>query len=341
MNVAIDATPLTLSSGGIARYTAELAKELAASFPEDRFTLISGQPAAARGALERRWWLWGVQREMSRQRSELFHGSHYVVPWLPLRPSVATVHDLSPWMEPGWHSNARFVRSRFPFVAGLGLATMVVTPSETVRREVIGFWRIHPARVVATPLAAAAHFRPVSPQPHGLPYLLYLGTLEPRKNLTVLVEAWREVRTRHSVDLVLAGRRREDSPEFPDEPGLHILGEIPDDELPAWLCGALAFVYPSLYEGFGLPVIEAMQCGTHVIAASSSAVREVAGDAAQLLDPKDTKSWIAAIEAALSHPERLESWRRRSLERAAAFSWTRTARITREVYEEAIRRFGM
>ena len=109
-----------------------------------------------------------------------------------------------------------------------------------------------------------------------------MGTLEPRKNLDMLLEAWREMRRHHAVDLVLAGRRRADAPEIRPEPGLRLAGEVADAELPALYSGALAFVYPSLYEGFGLPVLEAMQCGAPVIA--SRAVEEAAGDAAIYAD---------------------------------------------------------
>ena len=126
MRVALDATPLTLSSGGLARYTSELSQALEREYPQDEFTLISDQPFAARNAhvqirqqmarptnvLERRWWLWGVQRAMDRIGATLFHGTNFTVPFLPLRPSVLTLHDLSPWMESAWHGNATSVRRR-------------------------------------------------------------------------------------------------------------------------------------------------------------------------------------------------------------------------------------
>ena len=155
----------------------------------------------------------------------------------------------------------------------------------------------------------------------------------------MLVEAWRDVRKRHEVDLVLAGRRRADGPAFEPEAGLRLLGELPDAELPWWYSGALAVVYPSLYEGFGLPVLEAMQCGAAVIASQDAAIREVAGGAALLVDPRDTKAWVEAMAAAVTQPERLATWRKQSLERVKTFSWARTARLTRAVYEEAIWRF--
>ena len=143
MRVAIDATPLTLSSGGLRRYAEELSVALAESFPQDEFFLVSDQrfhmphtvPANLRrgegphNPPERRWWLWGLDRELQRLKAGVFHGTDFAVPYLPRRPSVLTLHDLSPWMDAAWHANAGRVRRRTPLVIGLGFATMVVTPS--------------------------------------------------------------------------------------------------------------------------------------------------------------------------------------------------------------------
>lgn len=353
MRVAMDATPLTLSTGGIARYTRELSLALAREFASDEVFLVSDQPfaralswppnvrwgAGARTGPDRRWWLWGVQREMARLQADVFHGTHFEVPLAPLRPSVATLHDLSPWMEPAWHTNADRVRRRAPLLVRLGLATMIVTPSEAVRREAIERFRIHPSRITAVPLAASSLFRPVAAKPRNTPYFLFAGTLEPRKNLGMLVEAWREVRRRHPVDLVLVGRRREDFTDLAPETGLDWLGEAPDEDLAALYSGAVAFVYPSLYEGFGLPVLEAMQCGAAVITSKDPAITEVAGGAAVQVDARDTKGWVEAMAAAVTQPDLLSAWRERSRLRASGFGWARTARLTREVYVEAIRRF--
>jgi glycosyltransferase involved in cell wall biosynthesis len=335
MRVALDATPLAEPAGGLRRYTEELARALAACFPGDDYRFVARR---ARSALERRWWLWGLNRELSRLGADLFHGVNFEVPYVPLRPSVLTLHDLSPWMDPAWHHNAGRVRRRTPALIRLGIATMVITPSEAVRRQAIEFFGAHPGRVVAVPEAAAAHLRPVEPAPGGAPYFLYVGVLEPRKNLGMLVEAWREVRRVTPIDLVLAGRRREDGPRFGPEPGLHLPGEVPEKDLSALYSGATAFVYPSLYEGFGLPVLEAMQCGAAVIASRDPAIVEVASDAAVLLDPREPRAWVQALLAAATRSEWRAEMRGRSLARAGEFSWVRTARRTREVYEEAVRR---
>jgi len=355
MHVALDATPLAVPSGGVRRYTEELSKALAELFPGDEFWLLSDQSFDApdgclpnlktgrhpRHLLERRWWLWGLQKETSRLKIDIFHGTDFAVPYLPVCASVMTLHDLSPWMDPAWHSEADRVRKRTPILLRLGLATMVITPSEAVRKQAIERFRLLPARVVAVPLAPAAIFRRLESVPPSTapPYLLYLGTIEPRKNIPMLLEVWRELRREYPIDLIIAGRPRRDAPAIAPEPGLRVLGLTKEEELPRLVAGALAFVYPSYYEGFGLPVLEAMQCGAAVVASRDPAICEVAGDGAILLDARDQRAWVETLRALLSQPQRREELRARAAARAAQFTWTKTALLTREVYEQAIQRF--
>ncbi len=347
LRVALDATPLSVSTGGIRRYTTELVRALAVRYPDDSYYLVSDQPFDLpdpapnlhRGEypatpLERRWWTLGLPRELRRLGVDVFHGTDFAVPYLPSRPAVMTLHDLTPWRASTAASTSRRVRTRTPLQLGLGLATMVLTPSEAMRREAISRFRLRADRVVAVPLAASERFRPVAPSGAGRPYFLCVGTFDPRKNLSVVVDAWTELRRQAEVDLRVVGRGAAGA--IAD--GVTYVGEVPDEALPALYSGAVALLYPSLYEGFGLPVLEAMQCGTMVIASKDPAISEVAEGAAIQIDASDARGWLTAMKAALDSELR-SVWRERGLARAAQFSWERTAMMTREVYDEALRLF--
>ncbi|HUQ95674.1 MAG TPA: glycosyltransferase family 1 protein [Bryobacteraceae bacterium] len=325
MKVALDATPLTEQTGGIRRYTVELAKALALCSPQDEYTLVSDQSyqhAPLLGVSQelcssRRWWFSGLPRWIRRHAIEVFHGTDFSVPYFPVAPSVMTVHDLSPWRTGG---SAR-VRRRTPLLLRLGLPSMVITPSEAIRRELLDHFPLVPEEVVAIPLAASRNFHPspsLSPSP---PYFILAGGGPARKNPGVVEEAWREIKHRGiDADLKI------------------VAGGVAEEDLPQLYSHAIAVLYPSLYEGFGLPVLEAMQCGAPVLASHDPAITETAGGAAIQLDPRNTRAWIEAMEACLDASFR-EQWREKGLRRAACFSWERTARQTREVYCTAIRRF--
>jgi len=369
----MDATPLTVPTGGVPRYTISLATALAECYPHDQYWLVSDQPfpSAARapanlrsyssavssspanglpapGLTEgkgQRWWLSGLPRKLAQLGADVFHGTDFSVPYIPLRPSVMTVSDLSPWLNPSWQPGAQRIRRRTPFLLRSGICTMVITHSEAIRRAAIAHFQLPPDRVVAVPLAASPNFRPVrGPSAAGtMPYFLYVGTLEPRKNVAALIEAWRHVRRTRNVDLVLAGRVREDFPPPDPEQGLRLLGAVEERDLPELYSNAAASVYPSLYEGFGLPVLEAMQCGGLVITSNDPAITEVTGgashNAALHVDAADTKALAGALAAALRSPTNFDSLRQRAVARAAEFSWSRTAHLTREVYDAARRIF--
>ena len=355
LTIALDATPLSVPTGGVARYTLELARALAVRFPADFYWLLSDQPIPPLAGLPpnlniggfpgnplaRKWWLLGLQREMARVDADLFHGTDFSVPYLPVKPSVLTLHDLSPWLASAtdWQPDAGRVRVRTPRLLRMGLATMVITPSQAIRNAAIDRFSLSPDRVVAIPLAAANHFRPVPVPPGARPYFLFVGTLEPRKNIARLIEAWREVRRKFDVDLVLAGRVRKDFPTPEPEPGLRVPGAVKEEELPALYSGAAACLYPSLYEGFGLPVLEAMQCGALVITSRDPAIQEVAGDAAVAVEATDVRALAQAMQAVFTNPSAIVELREKALHRAKDFTWDRTAALTREVYDTAFRSF--
>ncbi len=350
MNVALDATPLILSSGGLPRYVTELSLALAREFPEDTYQLLSDQPFASpagappnliRGRAPhsepaRRWWLWGIRQAIRQSGARLFHGTNFEVPYLGQTPAILTIHDLSPWRNPEWHDSAGRVRRRTPWLVRFRRARMILTVSEAVRREIITHFGISPDHVRAVPLAAAPLFRPVpESRPAGRPFFLFVGTLEPRKNVAALVDAWRETRHLTGADLIIAGRNRSDFVPIPPAEGLNFLGEVSDQALPRLYSDALAFVYPTHYEGFGLPVLEAMQCGCPVITSHDPAVMEVSAGAA--IHAANTVEIAGAMQGIASNPQLRGDLRKAGLARAAAFSWKSTARQTRAVYADIAR----
>lgn len=339
MHVALDATPLTVPTGGVRRYVEQLHAALTRLFPEDRYSLVSDQIEPRPVGINRRWWLIGLRREMERTGADLFHGTDFAVPYLPSRPSVVTLHDLSPWREDASDGTSARVRFRTPWLLRLKLAGTVITPSAAVKKEAVERFHLRPERVVPIPLAAHGFFRPVEVEGNRRDYFVCVSTIERRKNLETILEAWREVRKSTNVDLILAGRL---SPALShlsarNEPGLSFRGPVAEAELPALYSGALAALYPSLYEGFGLPVLEAMQCGAMTITSKDPAITETAGGAALQVDALDVRGWVAALKSALDPAVRAD-WRERGLRRAAGFSWDRTASMTREVYGDALRR---
>jgi glycosyltransferase involved in cell wall biosynthesis len=352
MKIALDATPLILSSGGLPRYVNELSIALANEFPEDTYFLLSDQPFSlphspppnlirGRGPLadvDRRWWLWGIREAIRRSGAQIFHGTNFDVPYLGGTPAILTIHDLSPWRNPLWHDAAGRVRRRTPWLVRFRRARMILTVSEAVRREVIGHFGVSPEQVRAVPLAATEIFRPLDGRPlppmhpPARPFFLFVGTLEPRKNVAALVEAWRETREQTGADLVVAGRNRADFVPLASCDGLNFLGEVSDAELPRLYSDALAFVYPTFYEGFGLPVLEAMQCGCPVITSHDPAVMEVAGGAA--IHAASAPELAAAMRSVAGNPALRQRLRNAGLARAGAFSWRCTARATRAIYAE-------
>ncbi|MBY0508324.1 MAG: glycosyltransferase family 4 protein [Bryobacteraceae bacterium] len=317
--MAIDGTPLAGPGGGIRRYVVELHAALQREFPEDEYVLVSDQLGDRPTGLSRHWWLYGLNQRLAG--FDLFHGTDFSVPYLKQRPAVLTIHDLSPWRF-GQASDR--VRRRVPWLVRLKRYTLILTPSEAIRREVIAHFGVSDEDVVAVPLAASNLFRPVAGDREN--YFLCVGTLEPRKNLTTLYDAIRLLRQTHpQAELHLVGR-----PLHPpaDSEGIRYLGEVHDEDLPALYSHAAAVCYPSLYEGFGLPVLEALQCGATVITSRDPALVETGGDATRQVDALDAAAWARAMSEAAPNP--------RALARAAEFSWSRTARLTREVYQRAV-----
>ena len=287
-------------------------------------------------------------------KPDLYHETNYVLlPWHG--PQVVTVFDMSILRFPETHPEGRVRFFNDYFQKRLNAANHILSISEFTKSEMIHFLGIDPDMITVTPLAPPTNFQTPSAQQVAtfrlakkLParYLLYLGNLEPRKNLVMLVQAYARFTKRlgdKAPPLVLAGE-----PTWLSEPlfdairslsienQLILPGYVPEHELALWYAGASLFLYPSLYEGFGLPVIEAMQVGTPVIAADTASLPEVAGTAAVLLDPHDTVAWSDAMARLLTDPDERRRLSAAGRDRAGAFSWERCARITHSVYQQVL-----
>ncbi len=294
---------------------------------------------------------WEIPRLLGRLRADLYHSSYLVMPYRPGRPAIVTVYDLIPLLLPEHSSwRARFF-FRWTMWLALRSAEQVIAISEATRRDLLAHFWFPPERVQTIPLAADPAFRPQPPTSeaavrarHGLPerFVLYVGSNKPHKNLVTLVEAWGIAVSQGGLGesvLAVAGpwdpRYEEARLRARDarlEDSVHWLGPVPLAELPALYAAATAFAFPSLYEGFGLPVLEAMACGTPVICSNTSSLPEVAGDAALLVDARDASALAAAIQQVLADEELHRQMQERGLAQAARHSWERNAEQTLELY---------
>ncbi|MFP4439699.1 MAG: glycosyltransferase family 4 protein [Chloroflexaceae bacterium] len=288
---------------------------------------------------------------LRRQRADLFHGTLNVVPLACPVPSVVTIHDLAFIRFP--YTFRSYNRTYLDLATRVSVrrATRILAVSEHTKREVVGLLGVPAERVVVTPNAARAHFRPPAAEAlaafrtrHRLPeqFVLYVGTLEPRKNLTTLLDAYAQVARRSTVPLLVGGGKgwmydavfaRLEALGLRDQ--VHFVGYLDEEELPLWYAAARLFVFPSLYEGFGMPPLEAMACGTPVVTSNSSSLPEVVGDAGLMVAPTDVDALAAAIMRLLNDDFLHADLRERGLRRAQQFAWRTTAERTRDAYGQA------
>lgn len=291
---------------------------------------------------------WQIPRLLRLLRADLYHSAYVAMPYAPLTPTVLTIYDLIPLLYP--EQSSRRARGLIGLLNRLALhaARVVIAISEATRRDYIRCLGAPADKIVTIPLAAAFNDPPSGgeppgarasqPAPRATRYILYLGSNKPHKNLVRLVEAFTRIPDR-AVQLVIAGawdarypeaRRRAEALGLLDR--IVFRGPVAEAELPSLYAGAALFVFPSLYEGFGLPVLEAMACGAPVVCSNTSSLPEVAGDAACLVNPFDVDELAAAIGRILDDEALRWQMRARGLAQAARFSWAQTARQTLAVY---------
>jgi glycosyltransferase involved in cell wall biosynthesis len=368
----IDVSAAAHSRAGLGRYSEKLAQALLEAQP-GRFGLFYNQGHGARlpesllGAPARSvklgykpWRLAVLLGQWSRLSFgrlvpgvRLFHSTEHLLMPLPGRPTVLTVHDLIYKLYPDYHKRLNYWYLNLAMPLFCRRATAIVAVSEATRRDIIDHYQVDPARIHVVYEAAAAHFRPPIPediarvrQAYELPerFLLHISTIEPRKNLDRLVDALLLLRNQFpGLALILAGARGWLYDDFFAriaaeglESMVRPLGWVPDADLPAVIGAAALGVQPSLYEGFGLPILEHMACGQAVAASDSSSHPEVGGQAAAYFDPGDADQMATVIGRLLANPDEVAQRRAAGLAQAARFSWARAAQETVAVYDRVI-----
>lgn len=287
-----------------------------------------------------------------RARLDLLHSPHYTRPILLPCSSIVTFHDMTFFLYPELHTRAK--RFFFPRAIRLSarLAEVLIADSESTRRDAMRILGIPPEKITTIPLGISAEFRPISDpvlfeacrEKYKLPqeFILYVGLVEPRKNLPLLLSAFARLKcTEPTVPLVIVGRygwMYEDIFRQIEELSLKnkviFTGYVPAEDLPIVYNLARLFVYPSIYEGFGFPPLEAMACGTPVITTSVSSMQENVGDAAILVPPQDEDALVEAMQRLLTDAQLREGLSHKGRQQAAQFTWTRTAQETLRLYRQ-------
>jgi glycosyltransferase involved in cell wall biosynthesis len=366
MRIGINALFLDRPETGSGQYTQNLLEALAKVDPTNEYLLFSPGPAPPIPNIPypisnlAKLWFEQVAFPLTCRRLgvDLTHVPYFASPLFPTAPTVVTVHDLIPLILPAYRGSLRVRLYTRLVAAAARKAEAVITVSQASQRDIVRYLHIPPERIHATYEAAEEAFQPVEDaaqlaairQKYGLPerYLLYLGGFDQRKNLSGLLRAFALlVNSQPQARLVVAGKLPgRDSPLFPDPCRLVrelrltekvvFTGWVPEDDKPALLSGAVAFAFPSLYEGFGLPPLEAMACGTPVIASDRSSLPEVVGEGGILVEPTNVEALAEAMEILLVDDALRAKLRQKALAQAAEFSWEQTARETLAVYRKVV-----
>lgn len=372
MNICLDLSPTVHRRAGIGRFTGELTHALLALAPEHSYTAFynraaEAQPAPPLDHLPRLTLPWGdkpwrlrvaLAHLLRRPQDahfpgvDLFHATDHLLPFLARIPSVFTLYDLT-YLTTDTHTtlNRLFLRLMMPRF--LRQAAAVITISESTRRDMLRYYAVDPAKCYVTHGGVDARFRPAVEaeveavrRKYGLPeqFILAVGTIEPRKNYTTLLAVYHALRDRDPrLRLVIVGKQGWRSETFfrqLSDLGLQdqvlLPGYVADADLPALYTAATVFAFPSLYEGFGLPILEAMACGAPVVSSNTSALPEVVGEAGLLVPPRDAGALASALAAVLDDAVLRADLRVKGLAQAKRFTWAQAAQTTLQVYRHVL-----
>jgi len=364
LRVAYDTTPVWLNRAGEFRYATRLAGALAAKRAVEVHPVLEvgrrpgalAQRVALQCAIQAAGYPLVLRRQVRRAQADLVHFTRHLVPPTPgVRvPCIVTVHDVLPLREPQLYSAAIRTNYRLLTPRAVRRAVRVITGSQYTRGELTELLDVDPARIDVTPYGVDSRFRPAPADPRVLrarfgidrPFVACVGTLEPRKNLAGAVEAFARL-TKHDrgTSLVVIGGRGWDAGATERaarraRAPIVLTGHVSDEELVGLLGSARCFLFPSFYEGFGLPPLEAMACGTPVVAADRASLPEVTGGAALLVDPEDPEAMASTVHQVLEDEALAERLRELGLRQAARYSWDACAASTLVSYRHALETRG-
>jgi glycosyltransferase involved in cell wall biosynthesis len=372
LRICVDLSAGIHGSAGIGRYTLQLMNGVVAADAESQYTLFYNRPEDAQAPInlqhlpartipysEKEWRFRTLLAHLLHRpqdsllgQADVFHATNNVLPHLVQIRSIFTLYDLAFRLHPATHTrlNRWFLATMMPFF--LRKADHVIAISKATARDAMELYNLNQEKITVIYGGITPHFRPVTDERrqqqirshYSLPhrFILFVGTLEPRKNLPNLLRAFAAANT-GEVKLVIAGKKGwfyqpifNLVRELGIEQEVQFLGFVPDEDLPVLYSLAEVFAFPSLYEGFGLPVLEAMACGAPVITSNISSLPEVAGDAAWLVEPSDVQGMRLAIERLVNEPTLRQEFSRRGLVQSSQFSWRRAAEETLDLYRHVL-----
>jgi alpha-1,3-rhamnosyl/mannosyltransferase len=360
MRVSIDATPLLLRSAGVKTYVFYWTQYLQRLAGDHRLELFPYLEAPEECVHDRsvlgRWPTLArlVLLHLANRcpvpilnpigaRLDIFHASHQLFRPPSNTRITATLYDMTCWLAPETHTAANVAAAKRFASSVLTRADGLIAISESTRADSIRVLGLPPERIEVIYPGVAESFFGAAATVRQKPYILFVGTIEPRKNVAVLIDAYEQLAPSigEEFDLVVAGPPGWGDPATlrrlqSGRPGIHYLGYVPERELPGLTTGATVFVYPSLYEGFGLPVAQSMAAGVPVITSNLSSLPEVGGDAALLVDPRSAAELSSALRRMLLSPDLRADMRANGLRRAQQYRWEVCARKSWEFFERIL-----